>query len=194
MNIMKNGKLFGALNLLDIIIIAVILTLILPMIHYYIKFNERGLAEEVVLNRFIKQETRQGIGVQTGPSVGTLDVDVSFKGLTKDMLNKIKVHDKEALKNGTVLAEILWIGKPIPNYFIVNLGGEQNRVLRKTIVGKDLYSLPVKMRIYGVIGDFGKFSHKAKPVSQFGRYIFTTEEYESDFVVEALSPTEIPHE
>ena len=184
MKIIKKGKLFGIFNLLDIAIIVFVLAVMLPALHYYIKFNEKGIAEQKLLERFIKQEKRRVAGFLVGPQTGTLEARVSFKNLRKEDLAKIEVHDKEILPDGTILAEILWLGKPEPNYFIADLG--QDTFLRTSPDG-GLYSLPARVRLRGVITGGGTFKYKTKDVKQLFFFTFDAEDYEVDFAIEEAS-------
>ena len=186
MRIIKEKKLFGVLNLLDIAIISFILALVLPMLHYYIQLNERGLAEQKLISRFINQQMRDAVGFQAGQQAGDLDVYVSFKNLKRVDLEKIKPGDKDVLPDGTVLAEIMWTGEPQANYFIVDLGRDEKNI-RKRTVDDGLFSLPVKLRLRGVIGDEGTFAFKTKVMRQLEFYIFNAGKYEVTFVVENIN-------
>ena len=181
--LIKGGKIFGVLNILDIAIIALLLAVILPMLHYYIIFNEKGIAEQKILERFLKQQSRETVGFQTGFKRAGMDVAASFKNLREADIAKVKAGDKDALSNGTVFAEVLWVGEPKPNYFFAELGTESKSILRRS-EGHGLYSLPVRLRLNGIISDGGVFSFKTKVLKRLGIYIFNSGSYEADFVVE----------
>ena len=184
MKFIKDSRLFGMLNIVDIMIILTILVIILPMLHYYIKFNEKGLVEERLLNSYIKQQQRSAIGYQKGPQISDVEVYVSFKSIKKEDLDKIKVHDKEILSDGTIIAEVLWVGKPVLNYFIIDLA---DGVLTRTLPDPSLYSLPVRLKLKGIVEDQGRFSYKAKELKIHSFHIFNPGIYEVNFVAEVQS-------
>lgn len=192
MKLIKNKKLFGVLNIVDIAVIVFILVLVLPFLHYYMKFNEKGFVEQKNLERFIAQKMRAEIVNQTAWRTGILDVGVSFKNLTEDALKKIKVGDKELQPDGTVMGEILWVGEPVPNYFIVDMGTLNNSIFARTLSENSLYSLPVKLRLTGIIGDGGLFTYKDKSLKELTEFKFETKNYNSYFIVEM--PPLIKHE
>ena len=88
MKIIKNNKLFGILNLFDCAIILVLIIVILPALHYYIKFNERGVAEQLAFEKYLKTQEMASIVTLDG-SQGILEIYVSFKNLTNDDIKKI---------------------------------------------------------------------------------------------------------
>lgn len=185
MKIMKDKKVFGALNILDIAIIVFILILVLPMLHYYIKFNERGYAEHKALDSFIERKAREDVVTGTFSRTKLLDVDCSFKNLAKADLVKIKAGDKELSKDGSVIAEILWVGEPGPNYFVVDIGRPPyNRVFASTVPEASLYSLPARFRLKGLIADSGAFTYKDKSVNDLTLFRFDSGKYEAYFVIE----------
>jgi hypothetical protein len=173
--IIKNGKFFGILNLLDIGIIFFILVIILPMLHYYIKFNEKGIAEQRLLQKTIAKNNGWMCN-----QTGTIDVHTSFKNIDKMLLDEIKVGDKEILPDGTILAEILWIGAPQPNYFMTDLTGIQ------AIPDKKPYSLPAKLRLRGIIAnkEGASFVYKMDNLRPNIPFVFDTEKYTLPFVIE----------
>ena len=184
MKMIKNKKVFGVLNVLDIAVIAVILVIVLPMLHYYMKFNEKGFAEQKRLERFIGQKMRNDIVNQTAWRTKTLDVDVSLKNLTGETLKKVKVGDRESQPDGTVTGEILWIGERRPNYFIVDVGTLNNSLFVRTLPDDSMYSLPAKIRLTGVVSDAGIFTYKDRTVRELSEFKFIIKEYEAYFVVE----------
>lgn len=190
MRLIKDAKLFGILNLLDIIIILSVVALILPMVHYYIRFNEKGLIEQRLLDSYIKRQMRGAVGHQKGPQAGDIEIYASFKSVKKEDLNKIKVHDKEILPNGTTIAEILWLGKPSPNYFNIDL---TSGIFIRTLPDTSLYSLPVRLRLKGIVQDNGLFSYKTKELKQLSFHIFNSGTYEANFVIE-MPPLKIEEE
>jgi len=182
--IVKNRKLFGVLNILDVFIIIFILLIIIPALHYYIKFNEMGFAEQKILERYLKRY-KMSIDASRTKQDGITELYVSFKDLTKEELEKIKVRDKENLSDGTTLAEIVWIGEPEPNYyFIKNLRIGQTDYPR-AIIDDGLYSLPARVMVRGCVNREG-FFYKARPVSALSRITFDTGDYKADFVVETF--------
>jgi hypothetical protein len=109
MRIFKDRKLFGLFNLLDILIIVVILSGLIPFLHYYIKFNQKGAAERLLMDNYISAKQREATGFRT-LRTGTIEVVASLKNLTDEDVKKIKVGDKELLPDGTVAAEICgWV-------------------------------------------------------------------------------------
>jgi len=182
MKIIKNGKLFGVLNLLDISIITFILLLIIPALHYYIKFNEKGFIEQKVLERYLQQQESTGFQFHS-ENRGTLEIKVSFKNLTEENLKKIKTGDKEILPDGTVLAGILWLGEPEPNYHIIrNFPNDQNGN-KRIILDSGLYSLPAKLKLNGFVHE-SVFYYKAQAVVALFPIPFATDEYKAIFVIE----------
>lgn len=184
MKAVKSKKLFGMLSVLDACIIIIVLAVVLPMLHYYMKFNEKGFVEQKGLERFIGQKMRNDIVNQLGWRTKALDVDVSFKNLTESALKCIKAGDREMAPDGTVIGEILRTGKPGPNYFLADVGTVNNRIFVKTLPEDGLYSLPAKLRLKGVIGDAGVFTYKDKSVKDLTEFKFVTGSYETYFVVE----------
>ena len=193
MEFLKNKKFFNVLNSLDITIIALVLILLIPALHYYVMLNEKGVVEQKMLDKFIGQQLKTSIGFQTGPQAGYLDVNVSFKNIEKDMVKKIKLYDKEVLPDGTVLAEIVWLGNPRSNYFIVDLtkDGQSSGALQSTS-GSKLYSIPAKLRVNGIVQDYGSFFYKGKLMKQLGLYTFKSGDYEVDFTVELVPVDNMP--
>lgn len=187
MKTLKNKKFFGVLGILDIVIIVFVLALVLPMIHYYIKFNEKGFVEQKNMERFIAQKLRNDIVNQTSWRTKMLDVDVSFKNLTESDLRKIRVGDKELMPDGTVSGEILWIGEPAADYFIVDAGTATDSIFIRTVPQDSTYSLPAKLRISGVVSDGGVFSHSDKTVKELAEFQFAARDYKAYFVVEIPS-------
>jgi len=184
MKIIKNGKLFGILNLLDILIIIFILALIIPMLHYYIKFNEKGFAEQKMLERYLRQQDR-AVSTFKGEQKGTLTISVSFKDLTEEDLKKIKVGDEEFLPNGTTLGEVVWLGEPEPNYSIVvvkNHNSDQSEY-KRVLANDKKYSLPAKLALTGYVWQ-GTFYYKAVAIIDLFRLRFVTPNYTAEFVVE----------
>ncbi|MFH1791612.1 MAG: hypothetical protein ABH885_06505 [Candidatus Omnitrophota bacterium] len=179
----KKMRLLGVFSVLDIAVIAFILLIAVPMVYYYVKLNEKGAVEQRLLEKFLKRQAMHNVGFQSGPQEARIDVLVSFKNLTDESLDKIKVGDKETLPDGTVLAEVLWLGESVPNYFLVNLGNDADGIIRKT-VGDGTRSLPAKVRLYGIVEDYGDFSYKDKKVKQLRHYTFDNGSFEADFVVE----------
>jgi len=180
----KNKKFFGILNLPDIIVIGLVLVIVLPLVHFYMKFNEKGFAEQKKIERFIGQKARNDIVYRTAWRTRMLDVDVSFKNLTEEALGKIKVGDRELQPDGTVAAEVLWIGNPVPNYFIVDLGTLTDSLFVKTVPGDGLYSMPAKIRITGVVANSGLFSRKDRNVKELAEFKFESKDYDAYYVVE----------
>lgn len=164
-----------------IVIIAIIL--FIPVFYYFHKFNQKGYAEQKALDSFLAQEMRGTIGYASMFKLTPLDVNISFKNIAKDDIAKIKQGDKEMLSDGRVLAEILWLGRPEENYFITDLGS-RSYLLKRTVPDKSLYSIPAKIRLWGVMGEDGSFRYKSKDVKEFRRHIFKTNKYTFDFIVE----------
>ena len=181
---LKDKKILGALSILDFVVIIFILSLILPALYYFIKFNEKGYIEQKSLERFIANKVRDNMVNQTEMRTKYLDIDVSFKNLTKEGLKKIKAGDKEYSKDKTIIAEVLWVGEPVPNYFITDVGTLSNSVFIKTVPESSLYSLPAKIRLKGLIAD-GAFTSKDRVVKELAGLRFCPESYDAYFVVEA---------
>ena len=182
MKFIKNGKIFGALNILDILIIVVILVIVLPSVHYYIKFNEKGFAEQKLLERYLSQNKRI-VEAWSDREGGTVDVVVSLKDLSEEDIANIKVGDKETLPDGTVMAEIVSIGEPEKNYrYITNLR-EGETDYRRITLDDNLYSLPAVLRLRGFVRE-GVFYYKATAVKDLSRWPFTSSEYVKEYIVE----------
>jgi len=149
MQIFKDKKLFGILNLLDIAIIGAILAFLLPGIGYFVKYNERGMVEKKVFERYLGRKD----GSAAFKCEGTIDVNVSFKNLTEGSAALIKTGDKETLPDGTVLAEIIGVGARVPNYFIVkSFGPYMSAVPPLHMLTNDgLYTVPAKLRLRGTV-------------------------------------------
>lgn len=181
---MKNKKIFGVLSILDIIIIVFILAIVLPMLHYYMKFNEKGFSEQKKLERFVGQKVRNEIAGHLEWRTKALDVDVSFKNLTAEDLKKIRVGDRELQPNGDISGEIMWLGEPKSDYFIVNVGTLNNDIFVKTLPQNNLHALPAKLRLTGMVGDNGILSFKDKTVKELAEFKFETKGYDAYYVIE----------
>ncbi len=184
MGIIKNRKLFGVLNPLDIFIIVFILLIVLPALHFYIKFNEKGFAEQKALERYLQQQERVDFQARD-ENRGSVEVGASFKNLTEEALKKIKVGDKEILPDGTVLAEILWLGKPEPDYYFINNLKKSKSEYRRMMLNNELYSLPAKLKLEGFIYS-NMFYYKAVAEDALARHPFFTDRYRVDFVIETF--------
>ena len=185
---LRNKRFFGMFSVLDILVIAFILVVIMPMLYYYIKFNDKGFTQQKALERLISRKIRQGIVSGAGDRTRQLDVEVSFKNLTRQMLFNIKNGDRETDIDGTVLAEILSLGDPLPDYFIVDTGSAHKSELRKTVPNGLLYALPAKMRLSGTVStQNGIFIYKNTNIRELEILNFKTKEYEACFAVEGPS-------
>ena len=176
-----SGKLLGPFNLLDVLIIAGALLVVIPMLHYYLKFNEKGLVEQKLLERHLNVQKRVYDTVQG--AVGTIEIPVSFKKLKKEDIANIKVGDKEVLPGGEVLTEITWVGRPEPNYYyIINLNAGPYEF--HTITTDDgTYSLPAKVKIRGYV-EKGTLHYKGSVANTLAPFEFMTPDYAYTFVVE----------
>lgn len=184
MKTLKNKKFFGVLSILDVVIIILVLVIVLPMLHYYMRFNEKGFVEQKNLERFIGLKMRNDIVNQTEWRTKMLNVSVSFKNLTENDLKKIRVGDKELELDGRVIGEILWIGEPAPNYFIADVGTSSSNIFVRTLPEDSMYSLPAKLRLKGIIGDGGLFTYKDKSIKELTEFKFETKDYNVYFIVE----------
>ncbi|MCQ9207344.1 MAG: hypothetical protein NG740_05675, partial [Omnitrophica bacterium] len=124
------------------------------------------------------------IELHLGKQTGTVDVYVSFKNIDKTTLDKINAGDKEVLLDGTVIAEILWVGDPLQNYFATHLYGLSQRSIF-AITDGNFYSLPAKLRLRGVIRQSAPFVYKLGDVIDGSFFTFDSGKYAADFVVEA---------
>ncbi|MCQ9207388.1 MAG: hypothetical protein NG740_05895 [Omnitrophica bacterium] len=182
MKIIKDKRLFGVFNALDIFIIIFILAVIIPMLHYYIKFNEKGFAEEKTLERYLGQQGRTSSTLQDKQSASVI-VDISFKNLTEKDLEKIKVGDKETLPNGSGVAEILWLGKPEKNYVVVKNLFLSASDFQDLILEDKLYALPAKLKLNGFVLK-GNFYYKAHITNPLDGHAFIAPDYSVDFIIE----------
>jgi len=164
-------------------VIILLLVIALPMLHYYIRFNEKGFAEQMSLERYLKLQLRNVVGFYRDNQLCAIDVGVSFKNLTKDDLARIKVHDREVLQDGSYIAEILWLGKPEPNYFIANL---ELGVFSRIYPADSLYSMPAKLRLKGILTNGGSFKYSARSVKQLEFFTFAANNYRVDYVIESV--------
>ncbi len=165
-------------------IAAVILAVIIPSVYYFIKFNEKGYVEQKLLERYIEMKKREDIVLQTGARTGHLDVDVSLKNIRKEDAAKIKAGDRDLLPDGTAAAEILQVGEPSPNYFLVDIGSLKRTVLARTNTDDGLYSIPAKIRLKGIVTTAGDFVYKDFSVKDLAIFKFNGEKYEVLFAVE----------
>lgn len=180
MKLINKNKIFGIFNLLDIIIIALLLIIVLPALHYYIKINDKGFLEQQDVETYAKLKKYKMLGSSLYRRQAIIETHVSFKALTEEQLKEIKVGDKEILPDKEVIAEILWIGRPEPNYFIVNLGCSENLFVRTEPDG--LFSLPAKMRLKGNISDY--FEYKKLRLRKFNFFEFNSGRYKVEFTIE----------
>lgn len=183
MKLIKDKKLFGILNALDIAIIAFILVLILPMLHYYLRFNEKGVLEQMLLEKYLNRQRSSAMVTKIGHQTLFVEINVSFKNLTKEEADKIKAGDEERLPDGTVIAKVLAVGKPEPNYFLVDLGYEK---LKKAFSENGLYSLPARLKIQGYVIDNAVFNYKTKEFKRDCFSNFNCGRYEVEFAMDAL--------
>jgi len=174
---MKNLKK----RVLLIILSAIAVIIIVPSIYYYARLDNKGLYEERLLEKFIRQHKRANVGFQTGIQISQLETNVSFKGLAKDDIGKINSGDREIMGEATVLAEVIWVGEPEPDYFIADLG---DGVFARTKSAEGLYSVPARLRLTGIINDRGNFIYKTKSVKNLTLFTLRTKKYEFDFVIE----------
>jgi len=185
MKIVKNAKLFGILNALDIFIIIFILAIIIPALHYYIRFNEKGLVEEKMLDKYFGRLKVTDVGFFSG-NTETVELNISFKSLKREDLERIKVGDKEILPDGKVLSEILWLGDPVPNYYFIPTlmkNDDGNVTYVRAVSDDDLYALPAKIRLRGFVAN-GSFHYKAHEIRSLSEYVFDTHDYKARFAVE----------
>jgi len=162
----------------------VILAIIIPSVYYFIKFNEKGYIEQKLLERYIERKQREDIVLQTGERTKTMDINVSFKNIAKDDIGKIKTGDKELLPDGSALAEIVWVGEPKSNYFLVDVGPLNETILVHTNTDDGLFSVPAKIRIKGVVSTTGLFVYKDVAVQDLTILKFNSGKYEKLFAVE----------
>ena len=113
-----------------------------------------------------------------------MDLDVSFKNIGKEEIGKIKAGDKELLPDKAASAEILWVGSPEPDYFLVDIGPLNNPFLIRTNAEDGFYSVPARIRIKGVVSTIGDFIYKDVSVKNLRVYKFRCAEYEALFAVE----------
>jgi|GEM_PF-1978052 len=183
MGLIKKGKLFGILNALDILIILAVSIIVIPLAHYYVKLNNKGVADQMLLEKYLNQKVREEISNKE-LRTGIIEVNVSFKNIPKNLLSKIKPGDKEVLPDGTVYAEVLEIGKPEENYFYdANVSLNSSEFLKIKPDG-NMYALPALMRLRGYVGEEGVFRYKSKAINYINFYPFKTSGYEADFTVE----------
>jgi len=184
--LIRDKRLFGIFNLLDILIIIFIIGLILPALHYYVFYNNKGALEQKMLDRFIEQRKRRNVGFKTDARITMIEVIVSFKDLTLEDIKEIKLHDKETGPDGKTVAEIMWIGDKQPNYYLLSF----NKEVLKTFSRNDLFSLPARLRLRGVVQENGAFEFKNMIVNTLGFFAFYSGRYKVDFVVEGLPPNQ----
>ena len=173
-----------ALRRIDIVIAALVIVIVLPTTYYYIRFNEKGYIEQKLLERYIEQKKREDIVLQTGARTKSMDMDVSFKNIGKGDIGKIRAGDKELLPDKSAAAEILWVGEPRPNYFLVDVGPLNKTVLARTNTEDGLFSIPAKIRIKGVVSTAGDFVYKDANVKDLAIFKFNSGKCEALFAVE----------
>ncbi|MDD5440486.1 MAG: hypothetical protein PHS37_09920, partial [Candidatus Omnitrophica bacterium] len=147
MQILKNKKLFGLFNLLDAAIIGFIFVIAIPGIGYYMKCNERGAVEAKVLERLLNRQEADSRFKREG----TVDIKASFKNLRQEDIGAVKVGDKEVLSDGTVLTEVVKVGVPEPNYFLVKnfRSWPDKDPYLHMMTGDGRFTLPVVLRLRG---------------------------------------------
>lgn len=168
----------------NIVIAVLVAAIVLPTIYYYMKFNEKGYVEQKLLERYIEQKKREDIVLQTGARTKSMDIDVSFKNIKKEDAGRIKPGDRELLPDKSAATEILWVGEPKPNYFLVDVGPLNRTVLARTDAEDGLFSVPAKIRIKGVVSTVGDFIYKDVSVKDLGIFRFKCDKYETLFAVE----------
>jgi len=182
--IVKKRKLFGVLNLLDVLIILFVLAIVIPALHYYIKFNEKGFVEQKTLERYLRQIKRGEVAFLSKDKAA-MEVDVSFKNLTEEDVEKIKVGDKEIFPDGTVVAEVLQVGQPQNDYRIIKIENFETVLEEYRCVELDngLYALKARMKLRGFVE--GKlFYYKSHAVIPYTRLPFKADDYVVGFYVE----------
>ncbi|MDD5440487.1 MAG: hypothetical protein PHS37_09925 [Candidatus Omnitrophica bacterium] len=194
MTIRRNRKLFGIFNLLDIVVVAFILVLIVPGIHYYIKFNEKGIAEQKLLERYLNWQENSNANTGQGQT-GSMCLDVCFKNVPAPVLKLMKAGDKEIGPQGIVLAEIIWLGTPEAKYFVSGcLREEDNVSVMLNSADKNLYSVPATIRFHGVIGNGGAFLYKIENLAGPTPKVFSCPGYDASFILESTGlPKYIRH-
>lgn len=166
------------------IAVVIIIIIMSPAVYYFIRFNEKGYIEQKLLERYIEQKKREDIVLQTGARTKLMDVDVSFKNIRKEDIGKIKAGDKELLPDKSASAEILWVGDPKPNYFLVDVGPVNKTILARTNAENELFSIPAKIRIKGVVAAIGNLIYKDVNIKDLAIFKFRCDKYEALFAVE----------
>jgi len=129
-------------NLLDYIIVFGLLIIIIPFIHAYMRFNEKGVQEEMKLKEYSEYVN---IIANNENYISTLELDVSFKNLNEKGVSEIVVGDREEY-GGIVLMEILSVGEPTRNYFLVGQGDQE-----VCVAWAENLALPARVRVRGFV-------------------------------------------
>lgn len=174
-----------ALKRADVLAAALIIAIGMPTVYYFIRFNDKGYVEQKLLERYIEKKKREDIVLQTGARTKTMDVDVSFKNIKREDLGKIKTGDKELFPDNTAAAEVIWVGEPKANNFLVDMGPSKKTVLGRTNAEDGLLSVPAKIRLKGVVSTAGVFNYKSIEVRDLALFNFNCGKYEALFAIEA---------
>ncbi|MDD5440192.1 MAG: hypothetical protein PHS37_08405, partial [Candidatus Omnitrophica bacterium] len=109
---------------------------------------------------------------------GTVDIKASFKNLRQEDIGAVKVGDKEVLSDGTVLTEVVRVGVPEPNYFLVKnfRSWPDKDPYLHMMTGDGRFTLPVVLRLRGYVIN-KNFVYRAGTIGEDSYFIFNPGSY-----------------
>lgn len=150
----KDGRIFGRFNIIDFF--AVILLSL-------------GILAAFYLHRIIKKPY---ISKDIQKLMVELELNCSAVKVKPEVVNLIAVGDKEISKDGTLAAEVIWLGTPQEYGY----KDEIDRVGDSLRISTELKEVPMRLRINAEISDDGFYFHGKQIVSN-APMEFTTEKY-----------------
>jgi len=129
------GRIFGKINIIDLLVLLVIIGIVGMFVFSYVKFIENSRPKKAE----VKETT-------------SLEIDFKLIRVSPEVVSLLKVGDKQLDSNGKAIGEITWIGEPKPYQYIFNMGsGPGVRV--GFLVKEDEYfkEIPVKIKLHAEV-------------------------------------------
>ncbi|MEK6590249.1 MAG: DUF4330 domain-containing protein, partial [Nitrospinota bacterium] len=163
----EKGRLFGKVNVIDLLVILFIISLT-PMIYYGYKiFNVPPPPPPSSLQNY---QTK-------------IQVFILFKNLPDKIVKKITVNDRELDGNGKVIAEIVGIEKIEPNTLLIGGGQKEHNM----IIDNTRSQVLVKMLISANAITNNQLLYKGEVISEGKMITFKADKYTIEGILNRAS-------
>lgn len=173
----EKGRLFGKINVIDLLVALFILSLV-PMFYFGYKIaHQREIERQELKREAIRQEAaRQKVAreeAERRKEFVELEVDCIFMGIKSETIKMISVGDKAFDQYGEQIGEIISLGEPSPYVYLLNIGS--GRKIKKEPQG--LQQLPAILRLRAQIIDSTNMYYQDRQIINNAIIEFKTDKY-----------------